>query len=121
MELNPLPANRRGMKISFTKNQFKLLKVLMDDPRMPVSKIAKQAGMTVRRARKTLNEIQESDAVWFNARINVNAGSSTRVVSRLSWDEKQTSADEILEWAKSEYQDEFAGVHITASEPRMFL
>ncbi len=103
------------------KNQFKLLKVLTDDPRMQVSKIAKKAGMTVTRARKTLNEIVESDAVFFGTLTNVNAGSSTRVVSRISWDEKQTNAEELVEWAKNEYPEEFDGVHITASEPRMFL
>jgi len=121
VELNPLPADRRGSKIKFTKNQLKLLKVLLGDPRMQLSKMAKQAGMTVKRARKTLNELQECDAVWFIARVNVNAGSSTRVVLRLSWDEKHTNANEIIEWAKSKYPEEFVGVHITASEPRMFL
>lgn len=121
IELNPLPNNRRGGKTEFSRNQLKLLKVLLDDPRMALSKMAKKAKMTVKRARKTLSEIQESDAVWFTAQINTNAGTTTRFVLRISWDEKKTNANEIIEWAKTKYPEEYAGTHISASAPRMFL
>ena len=120
VELNLLPPSDRGKKIVFTRTQLRILKVLLDNPRMPVSKIAKEAGVTTKRARKVLRELEESEAISFSARVNINAGSSTIFVLRLSWDEKEISSKEIQQYAQEHYPFMYYGAHISASSPRMF-
>lgn len=36
--------NTRGKKVTFTKNQLRVLRIIVDDSRMPVSQIAQQTG-----------------------------------------------------------------------------
>ncbi|MFW9848680.1 MAG: winged helix-turn-helix transcriptional regulator [Candidatus Thorarchaeota archaeon] len=120
VELNPLPPNNRGKKIEFSNTQLRVLKVLRKDPRMPVSQIAKEAGITTKRTRRVIRELEESEAVWFSAKVNVNAGSSTRFVLRLSWDEKKISSQDIEKYAREKYPHMYEGAHVSASNPRMF-
>ncbi|MHA1908227.1 MAG: winged helix-turn-helix transcriptional regulator [Candidatus Thorarchaeota archaeon] len=120
VELNPLPSRNRGKKMDFTKTQLRVMRVLVDDPRMSVSQLAKEAGITTKRARKVLKELEDSEAVTFGARINVNAGSSTRFVLRLSWDEKKISSEDIEKYAREKYPSMYEGAHVSASNPRMF-
>ncbi len=120
VELNPLPPRSRGKKMDLSRTQLRVLKVLFDDPRMPVSQIANEAGITTKRARKVLKELEESEAVVFSARVNVNAGSSTRFVLRLSWDEKKISSEDIEKYAREKYPKMYEGAHVSASSPRMF-
>jgi len=120
VEMNPLINRSRGKKVEFTKAQLRIIKVLLDDPRMPISKIALESGMTTKRVRKLLNELIEGEGVVFTARQNINSGDTTRYVLRLSWDEKITNAQEIQNWLQKEYPEEFWFALITASEARMF-
>ncbi|MDO8056492.1 MAG: winged helix-turn-helix transcriptional regulator, partial [Candidatus Hermodarchaeota archaeon] len=50
--------NTRGKKATFTQNQLLVLRQLLENIRMPVSQIAKKTGLTPRRVRKTILEIQ---------------------------------------------------------------
>ncbi|MFW9910239.1 MAG: winged helix-turn-helix transcriptional regulator [Candidatus Thorarchaeota archaeon] len=120
VELNPLPSGDRGKKIEFSRSQLRVLKVLVDDPRMPISTIAQKTGMTIKKARKILGELEDSEAVIFSARVNANAGSGTRFVLRLYWDEKQISSDEIIEAIERKYADLYYTSYVSASSPRMF-
>jgi DNA-binding Lrp family transcriptional regulator len=120
VELNPLPPRDRGKKMVFSRTQLRVLKVLIEDPRMSVSQIAKEAGITIKRARKVLKELEESEAVSFGTRINANAGSSTRFVLRLTWDEKKICSQDIMNYARKKYPSMYEGAHVSASNPRMF-
>jgi len=49
----------KGKKMELSKTHLKVLKALLEDPRMAISDISKRAGLTARRVRRALNELQE--------------------------------------------------------------
>jgi DNA-binding Lrp family transcriptional regulator len=58
----------RGRKVTFTRSQLRVLKCLIEDTRMPTSEIARQTGLTPRRVRQILKEIQEGGGVLLTIR-----------------------------------------------------
>jgi Lrp/AsnC family leucine-responsive transcriptional regulator len=120
VELNPLTPERRGKKMVFTRTQMRVIKALLDDPRKPVSAVASEVGMTPKRIRKIISELEESDALWFTVELNPNVGSDTRFVIRLTWDEKSISSTEIKKWFTENYANEYWSSLVCASHPRMF-
>ncbi len=120
VELNPLTPERRGKKMTFSRTQMRAIQALLDDPRKPVSQLAKEIGMTPKRTRKIISELQESDALWFTIEFNPNVGPDTRFVIRLTWDEKRISSNEIEKWFSERYPNEYWSSLVCASHPRMF-
>lgn len=120
VELNPLTPEHRGKKMTFSGTQTRVIHALLDDPRKPVSVLAKEVGMTPKRTRKIISELQESDALWFTIEFNPNVGPDTRFVIRLTWEEKRISSTEIEKWFTEHYPNEYWSSLVCASHPRMF-
>ena len=55
----------RGKKVEFTKNQLRVLDHLFYDARMSVSQLAQKTGLTPRRVRKILHDLEEGGGVQF--------------------------------------------------------
>ena len=110
----------RGKKTKLTRLQLRVLKQLVDNPRMSVVEIADLAGMTARRVRKILDELQESEGILFAVLWNLGIGGLTEVLLRIEWDEKNASHEEIIDSLRREYPLEFWTPFISASYPVVF-
>ncbi|MHA2161540.1 MAG: Lrp/AsnC family transcriptional regulator [Candidatus Thorarchaeota archaeon] len=119
VRLHPFPTDR-GNKIELTKLQLRVLKELRDDPRMPISTIASRSGLTTKRIRRALQELFDSQAVWFTASININAGPAVRFVLRIVWDNKVTKSREIIEWLQNEFPIMYSTSHVSTAESLIF-
>ncbi|MHA1576642.1 MAG: winged helix-turn-helix transcriptional regulator [Candidatus Thorarchaeota archaeon] len=120
VNLHVLPRERGGT-IDLTVTHLKVLQVLRNDPRATISTLAKKTGMTARRVRRIVNQFIESQAVRFTIHLTLNAGGATMFVIRLTWDEKQSNEDEIIEWFKKEYRQEYWYHYTSASDPLIWV
>jgi DNA-binding Lrp family transcriptional regulator len=109
-----------GRKTELTKLHLRILRHLLDDPRMMISKLAKRSGLTARRVRKLLAELIESRSFWFSVRWNLSAGESTEFYVRLEYDQSMSSPEEIDKWLRSEYEMEYWYSYVSAMEPVLF-
>lgn len=107
----------RGKKIELSKTQFKVLNCLYDDPRMSISDIAKQTSMSARRVRRTIDELEESDAVQWSLLWNPNAGGYITFLARSVYDEREVVFEEIDDWCRKSFPREYFYSHRLATEP----
>ncbi|MFX1606062.1 MAG: winged helix-turn-helix transcriptional regulator [Promethearchaeota archaeon] len=110
----------RGKKIKLTKLQLRVLKQLVDNPRMSIVEIAEQASMTARRVRRIIDELQESEGIRFAVLWNLGIGGLTEVLLRIEWDEKNASYEDVIDWLRKEYPLEFWSPFISAAFPVVF-
>ncbi|MHA3963743.1 MAG: winged helix-turn-helix transcriptional regulator [Candidatus Thorarchaeota archaeon SMTZ1-45] len=110
----------KGKKMELSKTHLKVLKALLEDPRMAISDISKRAGLTARRVRRALNELQDGGAVHLSVFWSLGSGSLTEVLVRIEWDSATASADEIVNWLRKRYQHEFWSPFISATSPTIF-
>ncbi len=106
----------RGKKIEFTKTQLKVLNSLFDDPRMSISEIAKQTSMSARRVRRTIDELEETEAVRWSLLWNPNAGGYITCLVRSMYDEKVITYEGIHDWCRTSFSDEYLYSHRFAAE-----
>ncbi|MHA2302327.1 MAG: winged helix-turn-helix transcriptional regulator [Candidatus Thorarchaeota archaeon] len=110
----------RGERVTLTKRQMRVLRVLMDDPRMLISDIAKQAQLPVRAARRALQELEEEGGVRFTVRWDVNTRGNTSFWVCIEWDERKSEHSEIVEWLTKEFPDEYWTYFVAAAEPIVY-
>ncbi len=110
----------RGKTVSLSKLQLRVLNHLVDNPRMSIVEIAEAAGMTARRVRRVLNELQESQGIRFAVLWNLGMGGLNEVFLRIEWDEKNASFEEVISWLREKYPLEFWSPFISASFPVVF-
>ncbi|UCH05091.1 MAG: winged helix-turn-helix transcriptional regulator [Candidatus Thorarchaeota archaeon] len=109
-----------GRKTNLTNLHLRVLRHLIDDPRMTVSEIANRSGLTARRVRKLLTELIESRSFWFSVRWNLSAGPSTEFYVRLEYDQSERTPGDIDQWLRSEYEMEYWYSYVSAMEPVLF-
>lgn len=112
---------QRGGKIQLTKADLKVLKVLIEDARLPISEIAKRTGFTARRVRRILNHFLETDCIWMAVRWNMNASDYIQFLMKTTYDEKSVQADELVAWLKDTYQMKYWDTYFSATSPDVFV
>ena len=110
----------RGRKYQLKRLHLRVLKNLIDDPRMPVTKIAKKTGLAARTISRAIDEIIESESIRLSIRWNLNASESITFLSQLRWDDSKIDLEKILAWLRNEFPVEFWEPLISANEPVMF-
>jgi DNA-binding Lrp family transcriptional regulator len=110
----------RGKKINLTKTQLRVLKYLVDNPRMSIVDIAELGSMTARRVRRTIDELQEGNGIRFAVFWNLGKGGLNEVLLRIEWDEKNTTHESVIDWLRKEYPLEFWSPFTSASSPVVF-
>jgi len=118
-EIHTVPTPK-GEKAELSNIQLRVLAPLLDNPRMPISKIAKQTGFTARRVRRTLNELIEQRAVEFTVSSTLSVADSTFFAFRISWDPKVINPDTIEAKIRSDYPLELWGCIQSAIEPLLW-
>ena len=109
-----------GKKMNLKNLHLRVLRWLVEDPRASVSNLARQTGLTARRVRRIINELEESGAFDFSFIWNPNAGDSLAFISKLRYDSKVTQSTIIDNTMKEKYPLEYFYSHISAVEPVMF-
>ncbi|MFW9862036.1 MAG: Lrp/AsnC family transcriptional regulator [Candidatus Thorarchaeota archaeon] len=115
--LNPLDT---PAKIRIPKLHRRVLRVLVKDPRMPMSDIAQETGLSPKTVRRALREINEAGFVKFVVRPDLAAGGLVNLNIRIAWDEKRYSIEDLVKWLMEEYPIEFWDPWVSALEPIVF-
>ena len=77
-----------GNKTDLTKLQLRVLRCLVEDPRMPIKRISEITGLTVRRTRTIIKSLLESGAVSLGIRWNLSAGDAFVFLLKIQCDER---------------------------------
>jgi len=109
-----------GNKIELSKLDIRVLKSLFADPRISISQIAEETGLTARRVRKIVDRLVESDAFIFDFTWNPNAGDSMAFIARIEYQDRAISSEEIENKIRKTYNLEYFYSHVSAIESVMF-
>jgi len=109
-----------GNKTDLTKLQLRVLRCLVEDPRMPIKRISEITGLTVRRTRTIIKSLLESGAVSLGIRWNLSAGDAFIFLLKIQWDEKIGGLDDVLLIINENFSKAFYGPIISATEPVVF-
>jgi Lrp/AsnC family leucine-responsive transcriptional regulator len=110
-----------GEKMKLSKTHLRVLKPLFEDPRLPIIEVAKRAGLTARRARRLIKELEEGGGLKFVALVELGAASSVPFITRIQWDEKNHDCSEVLEWIMKEYTIQHWEHYVSASDPVFYV
>ncbi|MFX1368978.1 MAG: winged helix-turn-helix transcriptional regulator [Promethearchaeota archaeon] len=109
--------NTRGKRVTFTNHQLRVLRCLYQDCRMPVSQMARSTGLTPRRIRKILQELEEGGGVHNIVGYNIFAMGDMEYRLKIHFDESQANGREIIMNLYQKYPDDFWWSSITTNEP----
>ncbi len=107
----------KGRKVTFTRNQIRVLRCLVDNVRMSISDIAKQTDLTPRRVSRILQELREGGGVHFTMRMNYLALGDVELEYLIQYDDEKTSPNEIIDWIHRQYPNEFWHATTWLDEP----
>ncbi|TFG96389.1 winged helix-turn-helix transcriptional regulator [Candidatus Thorarchaeota archaeon] len=109
-----------GIKTEINSLQIRVLQSLVKDPRMSISQIALETGLTARRVRKIVDHLIESKSFIFDFTWNPNAGESMAFIAKIGYDPRHGTSEEIEKRIRENYNLEYFYSHISAIEPVMF-
>ena len=109
-----------GQPFELSRMHLRILKHLIDDPKLSVVEIANRSGLTARRVRRLLSQLEESGAVKFNALLELGAATSIPFLARVTWDERKTNYQEVRDSIKEAYPLSHWETYVSASEPILY-
>lgn len=120
LEIYPILYSRGG-KIELKKADLRVLKVLVDDARMPIREIAEKTGLTSRRVKRILDHFIETDSIWTTVRWNLSAGGCIQFLMRTTYDERAITADELVKWLRESFPRKYWDSSFVATSPEVFV
>lgn len=109
-----------GTEMKLTKTHLRVLEPLLEDPKLAVVDIAQKTGLTARRVRRLLRELEEGGSLRFSALTELGATTSLPYIVRILWDEKTATYETITEWLQKEYALQHWETYVSATEPVIF-
>lgn len=109
-----------GPPIQLTKMHLRILKTLINEPRLSVVEISNESGLTARRVRRLLGQLEESGAVQFRALIELGAAATIPFLARVTWDERKTNYQEVRDLIARTYPLAHWETYVSASEPILY-
>ena len=109
----------RGNKVRFKPLQIRVLKCLVEEPRAPATAIAEKTGLTPKRVRKIIQQLQDGGGVNFVARLNLNVGSGVIYYAQIRWDDSLGSHYDIEDWLEKKFSGQYFDSHVSATAPMM--
>jgi Lrp/AsnC family leucine-responsive transcriptional regulator len=103
-----------------SKMHLRILKHLIDDPKLSVVDIANQSGLSARRVRRLLSQLEESGCVEFRALLELGAATSIPFLARVTWDERKATYQEIRDLISEAYPLSHWETYVSASEPILY-
>jgi len=109
-----------GTQMELSRMHLRVLKPLLLEPRLSVVEVSKKSGLTARRVRRLLNQLEESGAVRFQALLKLGAANSIPFLARVTWDERIANYQEILDWIAKSYPLSHWETFVSATEPVLY-
>jgi DNA-binding Lrp family transcriptional regulator len=106
-----------GSIVKFSPLQIRVLRCLLEDARMPATEIAERAGLTPRRVRRILDQLINTNALKFVARVNLNVGPGVAYYAKILWNEELADHAKILMWLDKEFPGVYYDSHVSATAP----
>ncbi len=107
-------------EVKFSKLHLRVLRALLKNPRMLMSDIAHETGLSPKTVRRALREIIDDAVVYFRARPDLAAGGLVNLNLKIEWDEKKKTIEDLEKWLRNEYPLEFWDPFVSALEPVVF-
>lgn len=120
VELFPILYPRGGKK-ELTNADLRVIKVLLENARMPIAEIADRTGFTARRVRRILNEFLETDSIWIAIRWNLNASGYIQFMVRTHYDEKLVKSLDLTDWLVKTFPRKYWDTYFSAASPEAFI
>ncbi len=108
---------KRGSSMEMSRLHLRVLKCLVEDPRMSIIDITEKTGLTARRVRKILQDILESDAIRCSVDVELGAANDIPYLIWLSYDQSSISPTELTSWFRESYPMPLWQIWLSASEP----
>lgn len=102
-DTGPIGAISGHEKKELNKLHLRVIRVLVDDPRMPISDLAKDSGLTAKRTRKIVRELVECDKFIFGPLLELGNAGSIPFILRIGFDEKKMNSIEVSDWMKESF------------------
>ena len=103
-----------------TKMHLRILKPLIEEPRLSVVEISEKSGLTARRVRRLLSQLEESEVVSFRALVELGANTGIPFLARITWDERKTNFQEVCDIIAETYPLSHWETYVSASEPILY-
>ena len=111
---------QRGETLEIKKLHLRVLKYLLKDARMQVSQLSQLTGLTARRVSRAIQEMLDSNAIWFAVRWNLSLGNNTEFYLKIKYDEQISDLEEMDRWFRETFPDEYWFSFCSALEPILF-
>jgi len=109
--------NTRGKKVSFSRDQMRVLRSLTVDSRLPVSQIASQTGFTSRRVRRILRDLQEGGGIHTYVTYTMFELGDLEYRIRISYDDSKVTGHDVAMAVYENHPEIFFWSTITTNEP----
>jgi len=109
-----------GSKMSLTKTHLRVLEPLLTDPRLPIVDVAQATGLTARRVRRLIRELEEGGALRFSALPELGAATSLPYIVRITWNEQTATYSTITEWLLKDFPLAHWETYVSAAEPVIY-
>jgi Lrp/AsnC family leucine-responsive transcriptional regulator len=110
----------RGETFAIKKLHLRVMKALLKDARVQIGQISKETGLTARRVSRAIQEMLDSNAFWFAARWNLSLGQNSEFYLKIIYNEQQARMDEVDQWFREAFPEEYWFSFSSAMEPVMF-
>ena len=117
VELHTLLQSKGGGSISLGNLHLRVIKCLLEDARMPIVEIANNTGLTARRVRKVLKELQESNGISASVNLELGVANSIPFLTWFTYDQGKISPRAFREWLWENYEMPLWEVYLSVSEP----
>ena len=107
----------KGGKGNLSILHLRVLSCLVDDPRMSIIDITKNTGLTARRVRRVLQEIEETQSVKNSILLELGAASSIPFIAWFIYDANIMGPKEFESWLWKNYELPLWSVFVSVSEP----
>lgn len=109
-----------GSPFQLSKMHLRILKTLINEPRLSVVEISNKSGLTARRVRRLLGQLEESGAVRFQALLELGAAATIPFLARVTWDERKTNYQDVRDIITQTYPLSHWETYVSASEPVLY-
>jgi predicted transcriptional regulator len=110
----------RGQKMELSRHHLLVLRSLRGNARIQVKELSVETGLSLRRVRRLLREIEESGAFYFVARTGpIVEGPAFVLKIRLAEDEMKPQ--QLHDWLQDTYPEHFFGLAFSVTEPVSFV
>jgi DNA-binding Lrp family transcriptional regulator len=119
LEIHPI-IQSKGNKVDLSKLDLRVLSVLLEDPRMQVVDISERTGLTARRVRRIVKNLEESQAVRFTAEVEAGKAGAIPFLVRISWIDSMVGYTQVLDWLREEIGWLIWAPYVSSIEPTIF-